>query len=702
MNETSIFTPENVSYLNAHPDKYENVSKARLANYVYRSDIHMGPNDDFYTYVNSTWLRDEMLAITDSPKYYVKDDDFRVTQDEVYNETIELVEEYAASKSAGHANIGNLLKSLRGTNSTTLRKHARVIDETIHSYIDSGNPHDGLYSLLAHLTTNGVVAESSPIIWMSLPDEKNVRKNVSHLYAGQPSLTEYDVYEITNADSPSLTKWKRAAKTKYLRYIKRVFKALSPHEKIDPMDIWNAEVSLWNTVGGGCDGKIEPTTDFYNPMSPQSLNEDLGFDWNRYAAKLGFDDNHIPRRVVVGSITGISCIMKLLKDRWNTPQWETYWRFLFYKQMIRFDEKLRDIHFDFYESFIAGQDVKMPKKIYPIFGLSYCFNHKLTELFLKKNYSPETEEFINRIAEDLREIFIRKIRRSSWLTKETKIIAERKMRKLRFVIGRPMNKIENDPTLTYDPTDPWGNIARCAIEHHKQKVLREGRVPGDVSEVDWHIFKLVGTQAYVVNAYYRPTSNSIYIPQGYIRKPFVDMTGRGIEYNLVYVGYTLGHELCHALDDMGSKFDAEGNMFEWWGNTDKKRYERYMKDVIRQYEMAARTDGHDFNAANSIGEDLADIGGLSLIEEYLFLYLTITDTSPILQRLAFKELYVHFAVQSRQTIRKRAVLAEMRNNPHPLEKYRCNCPLIRSRIFRTLFEIKPSSSMWWNSTNQIW
>ena len=99
---------------------------------------------------------------------------------------------------------------------------------------------------------------------------------------------------------------------------------------------------------------------------------------------------------------------------------------------------------------------------------------------------------------------------------------------------------------------------------------------------------------------------------------------------------------------------------------------------------------------------MADIGGLSLIEEYLFLYLTITDTSPILQRLAFKELYVHFAVQSRQTIRKRSVLAEMRNNPHPLEKYRCNCPLIRSRIFRTLFEVPQTSSMWWNNTNQIW
>ena len=154
MNGESIFTPENNRYLDTHPDKYENVSKARLANSVYRSDVHMGPHDDFYTYVNNTWLHDEMRAINKSPKYYVKDDAFRVTQDEVYNEMIDLVEGYVNSKSTGHANIGNLLKSLRGTNPSLLRDHARVIDETIHSYIDSGNSHDGLYSLLAYLTAN--------------------------------------------------------------------------------------------------------------------------------------------------------------------------------------------------------------------------------------------------------------------------------------------------------------------------------------------------------------------------------------------------------------------------------------------------------------------------------------------------------------------------------------------------------------------
>ena len=701
MNGDSIFTPENTRYLDTHPDQYENVTKARLANTMYRSDVKMGPTDDFYTYINRTWLNDELKSLADSPKYYVKDDDFRTAQDDVYNEVIDLVEQHISSKKAGHANIGNLLKSLRGTNVGLLRAHARAIDESIHSYADSGNSHDGLYSLLGFLTTNEVVAESSPIVWMSLPDEKDVTKQVSHLYAGQPSLAEYGVYEISNTDSRDTVKWKRTAKQRYLKYIREVFQAMSPGEKIEPMDVWDSEVSLWNALGG-CDDRVEPNTDFYNPMSGRTMADDLGFDWARYATKIGFTEHNTPRRVVVGSLTAISCITALLKESWNSPQWLTYWRFLFYKQMIRFDEKLRDIHFRFHESFIAGQDIKMPKKIYPMFGLAYCFNSKITKLFMEKNYDPETETFVRSIAEDLREIFIRKIRRSSWLTDKTKAFAEKKMRKLRFVVGRPMNDIAEDPRVSYDAKDPWGNITQCAVAHHQRKVGNEGGAPGDTPDMDWSVFKLVGTQVYVVNAYYRPTSNSIYIPQGYIRKPFVDMTGRGIEYNLVYVGYTLGHELCHALDDMGSKFDANGNMFEWWGKADKRRYERYMKNVIRQYEAAARKDGHEFNAANSIGEDLADIGGLSLIEEYLFLYLTITKTSPILQRLAFKELYVHLAVQSRQTIRKRAVLAEMRNNPHPLEKYRCNCPLIRSRIFRTLFEIPRNSPMWWNDTNQIW
>ena len=131
-------------------------------------------------------------------------------------------------------------------------------------------------------------------------------------------------------------------------------------------------------------------------------------------------------------------------------------------------------------------------------------------------------------------------------------------------------------------------------------------------------------------------------------------------------------------------------------------FEKIQNDVIKQYETFALYDGIDFDAEPSVGEDLADISGLAICQEYLRDFQMKNEDSLPLQNLSYQAFYIYFAIQSRQQISKKAISAQLKTNPHPLDKYRCNVPLSRSRIFNAIYNIKKEDKMWWHNFNSIW
>jgi predicted metalloendopeptidase len=225
----------------------------------------------------------------------------------------------------------------------------------------------------------------------------------------------------------------------------------------------------------------------------------------------------------------------------------------------------------------------------------------------------------------------------------------------------------------------------------------------DIPMVDWTSYpvKMSGSQAYIVNASYTPARNAIYINLGYIQPPFIDLHERGIEYNLANIGFVLGHEMSHGFDDSGSKYGHDGKLNDWWTEKDKKTYKKIQANVVKQYEAVALRDGIKFDASITTGEDLADISGIAICEEYLRDFQdNNTDIIPI-RALSYEAFYTYFAFQQRQVVNKKAISAQLKTNPHPLDKYRCNVPLSRSSIFRALYNVKKGDGMWWENTDTI-
>jgi predicted metalloendopeptidase len=214
--------------------------------------------------------------------------------------------------------------------------------------------------------------------------------------------------------------------------------------------------------------------------------------------------------------------------------------------------------------------------------------------------------------------------------------------------------------------------------------------------------KLAAFQCYIVNAMYIPTSNSIYIPLGYMQEPFIDLNNRGIEYNLSNIGFTIAHEMSHCLDDMGSKYNCDGNLEDWWETSDKNKYKNIQKNILKQYELWSKRDGIEYAADLSIGEDLADISALEICDTFLldFLKAKKLDT-PIISN-SFNTFHIYYASQQKQKVSKMAEKAQLVSNPHPPNKYRCNIPLSRSFPFYAKYNIKRGDGMWWPDMKPIW
>jgi predicted metalloendopeptidase len=160
--------------------------------------------------------------------------------------------------------------------------------------------------------------------------------------------------------------------------------------------------------------------------------------------------------------------------------------------------------------------------------------------------------------------------------------------------------------------------------------------------------------------------------------------------------------MSHGFDDWGSKYDADGKLNDWWTESDKRKFKSIQDDIIKQYEDFAAKDGIKFDASIGVGEDMADISGMAICDTYLrHFQLNNNDIIPI-RNLSFQAFYTYFALQQRQFIAKKALSAQLKTNPHPLDKYRCNIPLSRSRVFRALFDVKKGDGMWWHNTDIVW
>jgi putative endopeptidase len=657
------------------------------------SPSNINPRNDFYSYINERWLNKEQLE--KGQEYIVQVDSFRLIQDKVYRELLQLINEYIKkSNTKLSKEINNFYKSQLKLNTDIQTKNCAI--KTLES-IDEIRKNGNLWELLGLSNSNEIVSWGSPFTWSLNPDDKN--PSVFRCYIDQPqlSLIDVNIYFDDGID----VEYKRKYKIQFFKYINELFEnSFGKNHNFNVEDVFLVEIEL--IMAMSCNFiKGKKSDSSYNKVTTHEALQKYGFDWKLFSKELGF--KYTPDFFIISNLNYLKCGTELLLKQWNSERWRTYWIYIFIRQQNRWNQKGLNIIYDFLGKFVVGQEAQVEKQVQPIYSLGFAFNTFLTNEYIDNYKNDQLINYVKSMAEDLKTVFIRIIKRNKWLQPKTKEKALKKLNNFNLEVGSP-KILREDPLLNYYDDDAWGNMSKVAHWRHDKAVNLEGKPIVDIPVMDWAQFpaKFVGTQAYVVNASYTPSKNGIYIPLGYVQKPFIDLEERGIEYNLAHIGFTLGHEMSHALDDWGSQYDETGKLNNWWTDKDRKKFKKIQNDVIKQYETFASYDGIKFDAVPSIGEDLADISGLTICREYLRDFqLKNEDILPI-QALSFEAFFVYFAYQQRQKISKKAIQAQLKTNPHPLDKYRTNVPLSRMPLFRTIYKIKKGDKMWWHSTNRIW
>ena len=665
-----------------------------------KAKSHIKLNDDFYSYINDDWIKHYKLG--DEQKYITQIDDFFIVQDKVFHELLDIVKSYINTNDTNKSKcISNFYKSIRDLNTNEQsRKHAAEVLKKINSLrADKSN----LWVLLAMVNSNEIVSSGAPFVWSMYADDKDPGINRCHIDYPILTLIDDDIYNDQSVGI-SNSEYKRAYKSHYMKYLNELFaNAFGSDHNFNVEDVFNIERKLAEAKNYN---KIKnEDEDGYNVVVASESLEKYEFDWVSLADALGFKKT--PAFFITESLNYLQHVSEILASEWDNEEWKTYWIYLFIKQQQKFNIDGHIINYEFNGKYVAGQDYEIGRELFPIYGLSYAFNAFLTHEYEDTSNKGEEQqvknyEYIERTTKDLLVILKRILQENTWLHSETKKYALQKLDAIKLEVGLP-KQLQEDPMLDYSDDDIWSNLLQLTEWKHKHKVTLEGKAVGDVPEIDWTITppKLIGTQAYIVNAYYTETKNKITIPIGYIQKPFIDLD-RGMEYNLAYMGFTLAHEISHALDDLGSKYDENGKLKDWWTYNDRTNFNGLQNDIIKQYEAFALYDGIEFDATPSIGEDIADIVGLKICVAYLLEYHANKSSPQSIQNSSFETFFSFYAIQQRQIIKKHALDIQLKTNPHPLDKYRTNVPLSRIPLFRKIYDIQKKDKMYWHSLNCIW
>jgi predicted metalloendopeptidase len=672
------------------------------------------PVNDFYSYINERWIK--TIKLDETQKYIVQIDDFRLTQDKIYKQLIVLVENYLEEHKDSiepfDVSLRNYYKSFFKTkitkaNMDQMKNHLKIYLNDIDTLIRENN----LWKMLAYVNELDVIKWSVPLVWSNKPDPKE--PTVFRSFVGGPKLSLLDL--TVYFDDGTNIEYKKIYKKRYIRYLKDLFEysfGKDYYKKFNVEDVFIVESKIAQAYA--CDTiKKQDYETFYNKVTTKEAMNEYKFNWIEFTKQLGFQKT--PDFFITPDLNYLYCITELLIKEWNTPQWRTFWFYLYARQINRFDlGNGKPIYWDFFGKFqkgIPGRKDKAKNReellkrlnTFRITMVTYAFNTFVSKLYIQNNVNVTTVDYVKAMAEDLRTVFIRIIKKNTWLQPSTKRKALDKLNGIKFIIGYPETYIEA-AVIDFVDDDFWINLSKISKFRMSKAVTLDGAPVINWPVVDWSELPVAfrGTQVYNANAFYTQTNNSIYVPLGYIQKPFVDLDQRGIEYNLAHVGFTLAHEMSHALDSSGSKYDETGKLKNWWAPADAKYFRKIQEDVVKQYETFSAYDGIKFDAWPTIDEDLADISAMNICCEYLRDFqMKNNDILPIVD-LSFKIFFVYFTLQQKQQINKKALKIQLITNPHPLGKYRCNVPLSRLELFRAMYNVKKGDKMWWHSTDKIW
>lgn len=650
------------------PQQKEETAKVAAINPAYL-DTTVAPGADFYQYACGGWIKQNPLK----PEYsrFGTMDQLTENNQEQLQQLIEELSSKPQETGSVAKKIGDLFAI--GMDSTKLNADGVAPVQEELAVINGLATKEDVSKMVATLHKEGM----SPFFALYVgADEKNSSMNIVQLYQAGLGMGDRDYYLLSDEGNSEM-------REAYKAFVKQLFTlAGSTSEQAEAAV--NAVMKIEEGIARISLNRVDlrDSQKNYHKITLDEFKK-LGdaLDWNLYFETMGLANIAELDAKQYDFYKGLAQLMK----QTTIEEQKYYLAFNLLNAAAPYlSDDFSDASFGFYGKTMSGRQEQQPRWKRALGTVNGALGEAVGEMYVAKYFPASSKEKMLTLVGNLQQALSERIDGLQWMSEATKQKAQEKLAAFTVKIGYP-DKWRDYSGLEIKDDSYWANVRRSNIFDVEYELANAGK-PVDKSR--WFMYPQT------VNAYYNPTTNEICFPAAILQPPFFNADADDA-VNYGAIGVVIGHEMTHGFDDQGRNYDKEGNLTDWWTADDATRFTERADKLVAQYDAIVVLDTVHANGRYTLGENIADHGGLLIAHQAYCNSLKGKETpAPIDGFTNEQRFYLGYASLWGQTIRPEEILRRTKLDPHSLGKWRVNAALRNIDSFYAAFGIQEGDPMY--------
>ncbi|WP_378743352.1 M13 family metallopeptidase [Nocardia brasiliensis] len=646
--------------------------------------------DDLFAHVNGKWLADHEI-----PADRAVDGALRTLYDQAERDVQAIIQNAAAEPSEPGSDarkIGDLFTSFMDTETVAAAGLTPISAElaAIHQVTDRS----AFATLLGSLQRTGV---GGAVGYYVDTDDKNSDRYLVHATQSGIGLPDESYYRQDEYAE---------IRAEYIAHVGRMFALAAADPRIAallPSDldtvgqrVFELERKLaaghWDVV------RRRDAERSYNLTTFAGLTTDYPeFDWAAWTSALAAGVDQPGPDLFAEVVVRQPDYLRTFAQVWAEEalaDWQAWaaWRVIRSRAPYLTDDVVEE-NFGFYGRTLTGAKENRERWKRGVSLVQDLLGEAVGKLYVAEHFPPAAKARMVDLVANLQEAYRRNIAQLDWMGPDTRAAALAKLEKFTPKIGYP-DKWRDYSDVAIDPADLVGNYRSGYAADHDRDLNKLG---GPVDHDEWFM------TPQTVNAYYNPGMNEIVFPAAILQPPMFDMNADDAA-NYGGIGAVIGHEIGHGFDDQGAKYDGDGNMIDWWTDDDRTEFGKRTKALIDQYNVLSPKDlpdEHTVNGEFTIGENIGDLGGLSIALQAYQISLDGAEP-PVLDGLTgLQRVFYGWAQVWRTKVRSEEAVRRLAVDPHSPPEFRCNAVVRNIDSFHEAFEVKPGDALYLEPTERV-
>lgn len=636
-------------------------------------DTTVSPGENFFQYANGAWYKKTQIPPSESGwgSFYILDDEIRQDLRKILNEVSQ-----GKGKGEKEQKVGDFYASGMDTAAIDRRGYNPV--KSLLSKIADLKSSKELVDFAAEGFKNG---DGFLFAFNVGPDDKISTKNAVNFQQTGLGLPNRDYYFNTDPANQKI-------RDEYVKYITTLFTLTgsdSASAKKDAADILKLETLIAESHSTPVELR-NPEKNYHKYATDDFQRQNPDFNIKDLLDKMDLKTDTI----LVGQPAYYKALAGLLKSQ-PLALWKSKLRFeALNSSASALSKPFRDARFNFYGKVLNGQQTQQERWKQMVSRTDRGLGELLGQLYVERYFPEDAKERMLKLVDNLQKVYHSRIEKLDWMSPETKKRALEKLNAFNKKIGYPDKwKSYDDVKISRDKY--YENLQSIARHDYKEMIDKLGK---PVDKKEW--FMTPPT----VNAYYNPAFNEIVFPAGILRFPFFDFNADdAINYGAI--GAVIGHEMTHGFDDQGRQYDKDGNLKDWWTKLDAEKFTKKADVVVNQYDQYTVLNNLHINGKLTLGENMADIGGVAIAYEAFKLTDQGKSNDKIDSLTPDQRFFLAFAQVWRIKDRDELLRTRISTDPHSPEMFRVNGPLSNMPEFYKAFNVKPGDKMYRAETDRV-